>query len=115
MSTNQSMLIQALLVRWREGDESARQELIHHAYERLRRPQVVLAPRRIPRPPASLCAPRAWQFDEMVGAEEGGDGPRETRQESAVGATVHAVMGLLDGLLGRHPLPGLVYSVAAKR
>jgi hypothetical protein len=39
-----------------------------------------------------------------VGEEELGDGSGKAGQEFAVGTTVHAVMGGLNGLLGREPL-----------
>lgn len=49
MSTDQSKLIQGLLVRWQQGDEPARAELIHCAYERLRRLAAVILNESFPR------------------------------------------------------------------
>jgi RNA polymerase sigma-70 factor (ECF subfamily) len=57
MSSEQSTILQALLARWQQGDEAARQELIHAAYERLRRLAAVILNESFPRlkgPPALL-------------------------------------------------------------
>jgi RNA polymerase sigma-70 factor (ECF subfamily) len=49
MSNDQSAVLQALLARWAQGDQAARQELIGCAYERLRRLAHVILNESFPR------------------------------------------------------------------
>jgi RNA polymerase sigma-70 factor (ECF subfamily) len=49
MSTDHSAVLQALLARWAQGDDDARQELIGCAYERLRRLAHVILNESFPR------------------------------------------------------------------
>src|SRR5262249_33885902 len=49
MSSDQSVVLQTLLARWQRGEESARQELLQCAYERLRRLAAVILNESFPR------------------------------------------------------------------